>query len=82
MVQFYTYNKTGVLTSVKKTENKGVTLQEFGLDSLNRIVSISNFRISIDENGKLLKKTEMNKETIQRRESRDHRLGSETQKTD
>jgi len=65
MVQFYTYNKTGVLTSVKKTENKGVTLQEFGLDSLNRIVSISNFRISIDENGKLLKKTEMNKETMQ-----------------
>ena len=64
-VQFYAYNNAGFLTSIKKTENDGITLQEFGLDSLNRVISVSNFRISIDESGNVLKKTEMNTETMQ-----------------
>ncbi len=64
IVQYYTYNGSGILTELKKTENKGVTLKKFELDSINRIVSVSNFRISIDEKGNVLKKTEMNRETM------------------
>ena len=64
-VQFYDYNKTGFTVSIKKSENKGVTLQEvFKRDSLNRIVSQSNYRVTINDKGEILKKVEMNTETM------------------
>jgi hypothetical protein len=63
-VQYYTYNELGSVVGIKKTENNGVTLHDFERDSLNRITAQINYRVSINDKGEVLKKTEMNQETM------------------
>jgi hypothetical protein len=55
-VQYYTYNELGSVVGVKKTENNGVTLNDFERDSLNRITAQINYRVSINNKGEVLKK--------------------------
>lgn len=62
-VQFYDYNN-GFIVSIKKSENKGVTQEVFKRDSLNRIISQSNYRVTINDKGEILNKVEMNTETM------------------
>jgi len=64
-LQYYEYNQLGAIISIKKSENNGVTLQEFHRDSLNRIISTSNYRVILDDQGEVVKKNEMNTETMQ-----------------
>ena len=63
-IQYYTYNELGSIVTIKKSKDKGVTLQSFERDSLNRIVAQINYRVSLNEKGEVLKKTEMNQETM------------------
>ena len=63
-LQYYEYNQLGAITTLKKSENNGITLQEFLRDSLNRITSTSNYRVTLNENGEVVKKNEMNTETM------------------
>jgi len=63
-LQYYEYNQLGAIISIKKSENNGVTLQEFQRDSLNRIISTSNYRVILNDKGEVVKKNEMNTETM------------------
>ena len=63
-LKYYEYNKLGSITSLKKSENKGITLEVFDRDSLNRIVSQSNYRVILNNQGDIIKKIEMNTETM------------------
>ena len=63
-LQYYSYNKSGDITSIKKSANKGITLHEFSRDSLHRIVSQANYRVILDNKGEIQKKIEMNTETM------------------
>ena len=64
-LKYYEYNKLGSIVSLKKSENKGITLEVFDRDSLNRIISQSNYRVILNDQGDIIKKTEMNTETMQ-----------------
>ena len=64
-VKYYSYNQKGSIISLKKSENQGITLQEFKRDSLNRIISQANYRVSLNGKGEVLNKTEMNTETME-----------------
>jgi len=63
-LQFYEYNDLGSIVAIKKSENMGITLEQFERDSLNRIISQTNYRVTINEKGEVLQKTEMNQEKM------------------
>ena len=63
LVHYYRYNKVGALSSIKKSEYGGITEKEMGYDSLQRIIKIVNFRVSLDINGNTMTRTEINDET-------------------
>ena len=63
-LKHYEYNKQGLIISLKKSEDGGITLVEYQRDSLNRIVSQSNYRVILNELGNVIKKTAMNSESM------------------
>ena len=54
----------GLIISLKKSEDGGVTLVEYKRDSLNRIVCQSNYRVILNQLGKVIKKTSINSESM------------------
>lgn len=64
LVHYYSYNKAGALSTIKKSEFGGVTEKEMRFDSLQRIIKIVNFRVSLDGNGNTINRTEINEETF------------------
>ena len=63
-LKHYEYNKQGLIISLKKSEDGGITLVEYKRDSLNRIVCQSNYRVILNQLGKVIKKTSMNSESM------------------
>ena len=64
LVQYYSYNTCSALSSIKKSEYGGITEKVIHYDSLKRIIKIVNFRVSIDDNGTTINRTEINEETF------------------
>ena len=60
LVQYYSYNTFSALSSIKKSEYGGITEKVIHYDSLKRIIKIANFRVSIDDNGTTINRTEIN----------------------
>ena len=62
-LHFYSYNHDGILSNIKESEFGGITEKEMRYDSLDRIIKIVNFRITLDDDGNTINKTEINEET-------------------
>lgn len=64
LVHYYSYNHEGILHRIKKSEYGGITEKEMRYDSLQRIIKIVNFRVTLDDNGNTINRTEINEETF------------------
>ena len=62
-LHYYSYNHDGILSNIKESEFGGITEKEMRYDSLDRIIKIVNFRITLDDDGNTINKTEINEET-------------------
>ena len=64
LVHYYGYNNEGTLSTIKKSEYGGITEKKMSYDSLQRLIKIINFRVTIDDSGGTINRTEVNEETF------------------